>query len=125
MEQTVNKVVVNKCYGGFSLPDKAIEWLKENARQEIKDYIKSIEEDEELGPTYCSYALVYEFNDGEGIARHDSDLIRCVEKLKEGASGEYAELCVVKIIGNQYKVREYDGAEWVETPDSIDWITIE
>ncbi len=95
-----NKVVINKCYGGFTLSQKALEWLK------------------------SKYNLTLEKYD-DVLPRHDHRLVECVEALGKDASGDCANLVVVTFLGNHYRICEYDGAEWVETPESINWTVIE
>jgi hypothetical protein len=84
------KVVINTCFGGFSISEEALEWLRENGG--------------------CDYDI-----------RHDPLLVKCVETLGERAWGGSAELKVVEISQPLYRVGEYDGKEWVETPDSMRW----
>ena len=45
------------------------------------------------------------------------------EELGEEANGFCADLKVVTIDSNKYRICEYDGMEWVETPESIEWET--
>lgn len=98
-----HEVVINGCYGGFSLSSKALEWLKKNASQETKKNLRKHHD----------------------IERHNPDLIRCVKALgSEAASGSYARLKIETIEGNKYRVQEYDGSEWVETPNDIRWTVI-
>ena len=91
-----NKVVISVCYGGFGLSDEAMKWL------------------EKVG-----------VSDDEPLERHDPRLVKCVETLgSQKASGEYADLRIEEIDGDMYRVCEYDGFEWVETPSSIHWTKI-
>jgi hypothetical protein len=53
--------------------------------------------------------------------RHHPLLVKCVETLGKRAWGRSAELQVVEISQPLYRVGEYDGQEWVETPDSMRW----
>lgn len=97
----MNKVVVNNCYGGFSLSEKAITRLKE------------------LGVV----ADKYSFSD-RSFARHNPLLIQVVEELGEEASGDFASLIVEEVEGNVYRIEDYDGIETVITPAGMKWITI-
>lgn len=54
------------------------------------------------------------------IPRHDPDLVAVVEMLGEKANSRYASLAIAEVKG-PYRIREYDGLEWVETPDNIEW----
>lgn len=58
------------------------------------------------------------------LPRHDPILIKVVEELKCKADGDGAELAIVEIEGNRYYIHKYDGAEWVDTPETMDWIEI-
>lgn len=83
------KVVINRCYGGFGLSEKAYEYL---------------------GIPWDGYG--FKFRDGED--RENLKLVECVEKLGEDANGTFAELKVVDIPDDvEYMIEEYDGIEWV------------
>ena len=112
------KVVINVCYGGFSLSHEAIMryW-------EIKDepiyfsdrsawithyFTKDVDPNDEklVNETYWS--------DRE-IPRDDPILIQVVEELKEVADGSCARLKVVEIPdGVDWIIDEYDGYESVD-----------
>lgn len=95
------KVVVNKCFGGFSLSPAALE-------------------------TYATFTgTPISNNDGREIPRHDPALVRVVETMGAKANGEFAELHIVDIESDRYRIRDYDGQEWTETPESIDdWVRL-
>lgn len=81
------KVVVNRCYGGFSLSQKACEML-------------GLEED--------SYGYEYEYD------RANPELVRVVEELGSEANGAYASLKVIEIPdGVNWEIEQYDGYETV------------
>jgi hypothetical protein len=96
------EVVYNDCYGGFSLSNKALNWLKENGM--------------DLGDN-C-YPL-----DSE-LPRHHPLLVKCVKELGQEAGNQYSNLVIAEVSSKsgKYLIREYDGLEWVETPDSINWV---
>lgn len=110
----MTKIVINACFGGFSLSYAATKWLANNGNKE------AIEKMDEMAETYAT--------DWRGfrprLPRHDALLVECVEALGEAANGDYARLVVVTIKGTQYRITEYDGAEDVETPESIAWVTV-
>ncbi len=92
-----NKVVFNDCYGGFGLSKEAKALYKELSG---KEYTEGY--DSKATPRHCKY------------------LVKVVETLKEKASDNYAKLKVEET-GCFYRIQEYDGTEWVETPDDIKW----
>jgi hypothetical protein len=94
----MHKVVINACFGGFGLSNKAVARLRE---------------------------LGLEFQLEWDIPRHHPLLVQVVEELGEKASGSHAKLEVVEINSNLYKIDEYDGLESVSTPkDHAGWISV-
>lgn len=83
------KVIINTCYGGFSLSDEAMTILR----------LRGVDMDK--------------------LEHHDSmrthqDVIEVVERLGALANGKYAELRVVEIPDDvKWHIAEYDGNEWV------------
>ncbi len=87
------KVVINNCYGGFSLSPAASERLNE------------LEPNAEVNPRYgfC-----------RSVERHDPNLIKVVEEMGKEANGSCANLKIIEIPdGLDYVIEEYDGKEWV------------
>jgi len=83
------KLVINKCYGGFSLSKQATELL-------------GIEWD------------TYGYSHAGSGKRADPKLVAVVEQLGKAANGKHARLAVVEIPdGTDYTIEEYDGVEWV------------
>lgn len=83
------KVVINKCYGGFGLSEKALKM-------------------------YCELKGITEKIYDGSICRSDPVLIEVVERLDNLASGGYAQLKIVEIPDNvEWEIEEYDGIEWV------------
>ena len=81
------KIVINTCYGGFSLSQAGLERYKALT-----------------GLVPDSY--------GRDLERDDPVLVRVVEE--GGASGGISSLKVIEIPeGVKWKIQEYDGAEWV------------
>lgn len=93
----MHKVVINTCFGGFSLSDKAEKWLSEKGLK---------------------------FDWSRGIERHNPLLVECVETLGKEANGSCARLAVEIIDSNMYRIDEYDGQESVITPDNQDYTII-
>ena len=132
------KVVINKCYGGFSLSHQAVMryfeikgitvypeqgkdywqfwtyWtVKPEDRIESKEgkdfYNMPIEERRVYNKAY-SEQTIYE----RDIARDDPALVQAVEELGAAACGAHAELSVVEIPdGVEYTIEEYDGKEHI------------
>lgn len=94
-----NKVVYNACYGGFGLSEKAIS----------------------LGRKISGDPHWPECEDS--LPRHDGVLVAVVEQLGDKASGRYAKLRI-GIVGNMYRIDEYDGYESVQEPNDIEWVVI-
>lgn len=100
------KIVINVCYGGFSISKEAAEFMAKNgcerAKQELAEYA--------VVNRWFGYGIVEEM-DG-GYDRTSAYLIRAVETLKEKANGSLAKLKVVEIPdGIDYYISDYDGVE--------------
>lgn len=96
------KVVYNNDYGGFSLSPEACRLLNERKGREVVNE---------------NYGYVWD------LPRHDPDLVAVVEAIGcKAASGSFASLAI-REVQNEYRVCEYDGAEWVEEPHTIEWET--
>lgn len=83
------KFVLNKCYGGFGLSDKAEDELK--SKLNLEDFFS------------------WE------IARNNEALVEIVERLGAEANGSFAELKVVDIPdeNTDYEIDNYDGIETI------------
>lgn len=128
------KVVINQCYGGFGLSEKAV-----MRYAEIKG-ITLYPEDATYGKTYYTVAPEQRQKDiGDGfyklstderikyneiasqqslydrdIERNDPALVQAVEELGSEADGDYAKLSVTDIPDDvDWYIEEYDGKEWV------------
>ena len=85
------KVVINNCYGGFSLSDAGIARYIELKGAELTD----------------------NFYDRD-IPRDDPILIQVFEELGDAANGSCADLKIVDIPDDvEWQIEEYDGNEWV------------
>ena len=92
------KVVINRCFGGFSLSGAAFEfierWLKRNGGC-TPDIWKEID--------YC-----------DPVYRNRAELVECVESLGHAADGPHANLKVVEIPDDiKWGISNYDGLESV------------
>jgi hypothetical protein len=128
----MKKIVINACFGGFSLSDAA-EDLYRAKRGEGKlfrytdegdfndrSYVRATGESffchtftKDLGDTFTKYQddLYYSSRD---IARDDPALVAVVEELGQEASGDCASLSIVEIPDDiKWHISEYDGNEHV------------
>lgn len=92
------KIVINTCYGGFSLSREAIELMAAWGHEEALEVLKR--------DTFYAYL--------PKTLRNDALLVKVVETLGEKASGEVTDLKVVEIPDEvEWIIEEYDGNEWV------------
>lgn len=121
------KVVINACYGGFSVSLAGCSWMAarghEVAKKEVADYeeeLRAFEHYKKHGvlpdderddsarrfrtgmfDISIKYHKLPDFHSGRDFERHDPLLIACVEALggehRKGASGEHASLKIVEI----------------------------
>lgn len=116
MTETV-KIVLNGCYGGFSLSDEATKRyaeIKGWALEEATDEYEFITLIDEQGERLSSYDL--------GEDRTDPVLVQVVEELGEKANDGYSKLYIESVEkGTKYFIDEYDGIESLRTQDNIDW----
>ena len=108
----MHKVVINTCFGGFGLSKKARNWLERVTSlcpEELWDTTRESE---------FKYQMVGD------MPRHHPMLVAAVEEFGRGANGECADLAVIEIPGNQYIIGNYDGSEWVTTPQNIQWTEV-
>lgn len=89
------KIVINTCYGGFSLSKSAATKLA---------HLKKV-------PLNREYPE-YQFNH---LPRHDADLVQVVNEYGEAASGPNAKLSIIESNDHIYMVEEYDGKENLKT----------
>jgi hypothetical protein len=86
------KIVVNRCFGGFSLSQEAFE---------------------ALGLIYDGYGYL-NIDPGSHMERNDPRLVEVVERLGDRANGRHAELVVVEIPDDvNWEIHDYDGMETV------------
>lgn len=97
------KIVLNKCYGGFSISREAAEHM---AAAGCQHAARELEESKDRFYGY-GYAKGYDSYD-----RANPYLVAAVEALGEKANGWSAALEVVEIPdGADYEIDEYDGKE--------------
>ena len=86
----MTKIVINTCYGGFSLSQQALDQYRK---------IKGITDPDHFA---------------SDIPRDDPLLIQIVEQLGTQSHGDFAELKIVEIPDDvNWFINEYDGREWV------------
>lgn len=116
----MNKVVINECFGGFSISTAAAEWMAERGH---KDAAKGLEMSKNSVFNSTSLSRVGHVCLWH-TPRHDPLLVKCVETLGKKASGNCADLKVKQISSNRYYIENYDGMETLHTEDNIDWTVI-
>lgn len=89
-EMQTRKIVINTCFGGFSLSDKALAMFADRAGLVL------------------SQIFPWE------IDRADPELVHVVEMLGKDANGSHARLKVVEIPADvAWKIEEHDGVEHI------------
>lgn len=97
------KVVINRCFGGFSLSKEAYEYL--GLKWDEYGYL---------------YNTKYEIKDDKD--RANLDLVHCVEELGEKANGWFANLKVVDVPDDiKWYIDNYDGSESVCEEHRVWW----
>ena len=106
----MTQVVINRCFGGFSLSDAAIQRYGELAGLDLFSKDNGV-----WGSNWF-----YKTDKGDehfsswNIPRDDPNLIRVVEEMGEASWGGAAELKVIEIPDNtKWEIADYDGQEWV------------
>ena len=111
MKKKIQHVVINRCYGGFSLSRKAflrLRELKEPTSLAEPDYGELY--DDGSGPRKA-YSLDSFCCD---VPRDSKLLIKVIKELGKDSFGVCADLKVVKIpAGVKWRIEEYDGLEWI------------
>lgn len=105
----MTKIVINKCYGGFSVNREALHKLRKMGCQGAIDEVdlgeKYPDTDEVNTCDFDSYC--------REIDRDDPMLVELVENT-EGVSGPFAKLAVVEIPdGTRWTIEEYGGLEHI------------
>lgn len=118
----MTKVVVNRCFGGFSISLAAARFMaargNDAATAELAEYDAKIadpskmdELEHKYGPRWFGYG--YAGRDC-GYDRDDPDLVAAVEALGDEANGSHARLQIVEIPDDvAWTVEEYDGNEHI------------
>lgn len=120
----MTKIVINECYGGFSLSAPAfVEWARRKDYEivEIVDrpfrerYAHPLRPFSEEFVAYDPTRHTFEdLLSDRYLDRDDRDLVAVVEVMGEKSSGDHACLKVVEIPdGVEWEIHEYDGSEWI------------
>ena len=136
----MQKIVINKCYGGFSLSHEAcMKYLELAGKQVWPDFSDRFFKF--IGPTYWLVPPEEQIGDPPNddwaclslkerrewnekydeqtftpreLKRDDPILVQVVEELKGKADGRCASLKIVDVPdGVNWAIEEYDGREWV------------
>lgn len=130
------KIAINKCYGGFSLSNKAIEMIMKRKglgcyryKQTKFHHSDGIDEYIRIDDNEPSSFVSYSTTDlGETIEkipnenywyyrnlkRTDKDLVSVIEELGNEASGKYGRLVVIEIPDDvDWEIDDYDGIETI------------
>lgn len=131
------KVVVNKCYGGFGLSDKAIEMVmkrkglecfrykqtKYGYKNGVNEYTKcETFDDSDMFTHYQTKDLGEKVDKLPNetywyygnLERDDADLIAVVEELGEEANGRFSRLKIMDIPDDiEWEIDDYDGIETI------------
>lgn len=100
MEAKMQKIVINRCFGGFGLSGRAQARYCELEGIELGEYDHQYDHYEGFKPW--------------DVHRDDYNLVKVVEELGEASWGYGSELKVVEVpVGVQWYVRDYDGVETV------------
>lgn len=111
VQQATKKVVINRCFGGFSVSEKAIYWLRERGYQPAIEEVLFGETWPDSGTVNAS---LFNAHLHRPPSRDDGLLIQCVETLGPAANGASAKLAIVEIPADvEYIIEEYDGMEYI------------
>ena len=133
----MKKVVINKCYGGFGLSEKAvmryaelkgIKLYRESSEAgsglaaryylcEPEEYNEIFKEAKRTGNYKQSNAMYFNLYN---IERDDPILVQVVEELGEEVNDDYSELKIVEIPSDlDYEISDYDGVESIHERHSV------
>jgi hypothetical protein len=96
----MTKIVINTCFGGFSLSKAAQDVICELKGEDPGEWV--------------SGSNFYTMFDTYNLDRSDPDLVAAVNLLGDAAWGDFSQLKVVEIPDSvDWYIEEYDGREWV------------
>jgi len=108
----MKKVVINICFGGFSLSRHAL--TEYAARKGHTLYFNKLSEYSEIAYTSPDFSEISYFSNYD-VERDDPDLIAVIEQYgEEICSGGHARLKIVEIPDDvEFVIEEYDGSEHI------------
>ena len=103
------KVVINRCFGGFSISKQAAEFMAARGNKQAEAELERVREE----GRWFGFGYSKEFP--HTYSRTDPDLIAAVETLEEDASELHStKLVVVEIPdGIDFEIMEHDGLEHI------------
>jgi hypothetical protein len=106
------KIVINDCYGGFGLSDRALKHYAKIKGIDLEGRkAKAPFFDDQIDYFYAGTENM--FSD-RNIERNDPALVQTVEELGVNANDWGSELKIVDIPEDvKWQIDEYDGIEWV------------
>lgn len=106
------EIVINNKYGGFSISQKGVEWLRENDYEIGEKFTLPGEYyDDGSGPVDDIFDGYYGPHD---LDRSDDGLVDLVKTLGNESFGHSAKLKIVEVPdGVSWTVEEREGNEWV------------
>lgn len=132
------KIAINKCYGGFSLSDKAIEMIMKRKGLDCYKYKQTkfhysdgvdeytrIDDNGLESSSFMNYSTIdlgktignipYEnYWYYRNLKRTDEDLVGVIEELGNEASGAYGHVSIVEVPDDvDWEIDDYDGIETI------------
>src|SRR3972149_7083747 len=87
-DNSMVEIVINRCWGGFSISGQAVRWIRKNCPCEHKE---TIDKKQGMGDFNTGH------RDTDANERACPSLIKVVKTLGRKADGEHAELKIVEV----------------------------
>lgn len=119
----MQKIVINRCYGGFGISIACAEKMaalgSEQAKEELKEYEATPKPEKQSIFAWFGYGYSEKFPNS--YKRTDPHLIQAIEELgSKEASGSMSELHIVSIPdGISWEISDYDGMESIHETHSV------
>ncbi len=109
----IHYVAYNDDFGGFGISRECAKFMADRGCEDAQEML-SLSDEDEIWVGHLS-----------GYPRHDPLLILAIKELGlKAASAQGSRLAIHKLRGNKYYIDEYDGAESVVEPHSMQWVEI-